>query len=497
MPAIEVWQAAAEARPLAAAGGLADVLRALPAALARKGHRVRRFLPAYGSIDRSGFAEEPPLLDVPLGEGALPVRFLSRSEPDGVVTTLVDCPDLFGRPEIYGPPGGEFPDNPRRFTLFSRAVAERARRAARPPDIIHVHDWHAALVPLFLRLGPSRRRAIGTVLTIHNMGYQGHYPASELRWLALGTRQRERLFRPDGIEYYGGINFLKAGLLFADRITAVSPAYAREILTPRFGCGLEGVLAGRRRDLTGILNGADYDLWNPKTDPHLPSPYGPDSLELKERARQAVRAEMGLRRGVRALLGVVSRLVHQKGIDILAEAAPGLWEAGADLAILGDGEPALVKALRKLKREMPERMGLRIGYDDRLSHLVLSGSDLVLVPSRYEPCGLTQMYAMRYGTIPVATRTGGLIDTVRDETAAPGRGTGFLMRDLSPGSLVEAARRGMAFRRADPDLWKDLQRRAMSRDFSWEKAARKYGDLYEEILARGESGAAAPVSAGG
>jgi len=479
---IEVWQVATEARPLALSGGLADVLRALPSALARMGHAVRRFLPAYGSVDRTGFVPDPPGLTVPLGPDGIPVKFLSRVEPDGVVTTLLECDELFGRPEIYGPPGGEFPDNARRFTLFARAVAERAKGAARPPDILHVHDWHLGLVPLFVRFDSSWRRRPGTVLTIHNMGHQGHFPATEMRWLSLKGDLRERLFTPAGIEYYGGINFLKAGLLYADRINAVSPSYAREILTPEFGCGLEGVLSLRREALTGILNGADYDLWDPAADPHLPAKYGPGSLEEKEKARQFLRKEFGLKPGVRPLLGVVSRLVHQKGIDILCEAVPGILKAGADLVVLGEGEPALVKKLRRLGRERPQRMGLRIQYNDRWAHLVMAGSDFVLIPSRYEPCGLTQMYALRYGTIPVVARTGGLVDTVRDETEKPGRGTGFMMRGSTPGDLLEAARRGIAFLRADQGLWRKMQRRAMAEDFSWDRAAREYIDLYGEVL---------------
>ena len=485
MQPIEIWQAAAEARPLAQTGGLADVLRALPAALARSGHRVRRFLPGYGSVDRDGFVEEPPALEVPLGPAPIPVRFLARAEREGVVTTLVVCDELFGRPELYGPPGGEFPDNARRFALFSRAVAERARRAVRPPAILHAHDWHPALAPLFARLGPAPLLQTGTVLTLHNMAYQGSFAEEETRWLSLDPRQEERLFQPDGIEYHGGINFLKAGLFASDRWTTVSPSYAREILTPEFGCGLDGFLAKRRKDLTGILNGADYELWNPASDPHLPQAYGPDSLDLKEKARQALRRDFDLGPEARPVVGVVSRLAHQKGIDILAAAIPELWEAGADLAILGDGDPALVQQLRRLRAKQPLRMGLEIQYNDRLAHRVVAGSDFVLLPSRYEPCGLTQMYALRYGTIPVVTRTGGLADTVRDESAAPGRGTGFVMRELSAAGLVEAVRRGLALRAGGREAWRALQRRAMAEDFSWDKAAGKYAELYEEIAREG------------
>lgn len=478
---IEIWQVASEAKPLAQTGGLADVLRALPAALARLGHAVRRFLPAHGCIDRAGFLPEDADLDVPLGSRHVPVRFLSRTGPDGVVTTLVECGELFGREGIYGPPGEEYPDNARRFTLLSRAVCERARRSGKPPDILHAHDWHAALLPLFTRFGAPWRRRPGTVLTIHNLGYQGHFGASELEWLSLPARTRGRLFRPDGIEFYGGVNFLKAGILYADRITTVSPSYAKEILGEPFGCGLDGVLRTRAADLAGILNGADYEVWNPAADPHLPRAYGPESLEGKEESRAAVRAALQLPPAGRAILGVVSRLARQKGIDVVVEAAPALLEEGADLAILGAGDVSLGRALEELHRRRPDRVGLFLGFNEQLSHLITAGSDLLLVPSRYEPCGLSQMHAMRYGTLPVVHRTGGLGDTVRDAEEDPARGTGFVFDGLTSERLVETVRRALDLRRADPATWRRLQQRAMAEDFSWAKAARRYVDLYQNL----------------
>jgi len=478
----EVWFASSEAKPLVQTGGLADVLGALPAALARLGYGIRRFLPAYGCIDREGFDYERSDLAVPLGPGRVPVRFLTRSEPDGVRTTLVECEELFGREGIYGPPGGEYPDNARRFTLFCRALCERARRGQGIPHILHLHDWHAALAPLFVRLASSWSKPPKTVLTIHNLGYQGHFGAADMDWLSLPDDLRERLFRPEGIEYYGGINFLKAGILYADRITTVSPAYAREILTPEFGWGLEGLLRQRASDLVGILNGADYGLWDPTRDPHLPRTYGADSLEGKEEARRALRERFGLPQSMRPVLGVVSRLVRQKGIDVLVQAAPELLDAGADLVVLGAGESEIVHDLEKLRRHRPESVGLHIGYSEKLSHQIVGGSDLFLVPSRYEPCGLTQMHALKYGTIPVVHRTGGLGDTVRDEGEAPGRGTGFVFGDLAAESLAGAVRRALALREADAAGWRALQRRAMTEVFSWAKAAARYGDLYQELV---------------
>jgi starch synthase len=517
-----IWMAAAECGPLAQTGGLGDVLRALPPALARLGFRVTRFLPAYGSVDRAPFrlVEEP--LPVPLGPGRVPVRFLSRAEPDGVVTTLVLSEELFGREGIYGPPGGAYPDNARRFVLLSRAVFELARRAAasRPhpaaadgaPDVLHVHDWHTALVPLFVRhqagrggpvavgvegrdrtggrggeggLGGAAGRP-GTVLTIHNIGYQGRFAAEEGDWLGLDGPARARVFVPGVLEDHGGVNFLKAGLACADRIAAVSPTYAGEIRTPEGGFGLDAVLRGRGGDVSGILNGADYDVWDPRTDPHLPRPYGPDDPAPKAEAAAALRRAFGLPAAGRPILGVVSRLVEQKGIDLVAAAVPDLLALGADLAILGAGEPAIAAALERARQEAGrDRVGLIIAFNERLSHLVTAGSDLFLLPSRYEPCGLTQMHALRYGTIPVGRRTGGLADTIRDETEQPGQGNGFLFEAISAAALVVAVRRGLEMKAASPAGWRGLQGRAMADDFSWDRAAAGYAGLYRAAAGAG------------
>jgi starch synthase len=473
--------AAAEARPLAQTGGLADVLRALPDALARRGHAMRRLLPGYAGIDRTGFAPEAGELAVPVGAARLPARFLSRREASGVVTTLVENGELFGREGIYGPPGGEYADNARRFAFFARALVERAARSERRPHVLHVHDWHAALVPLLVRFmgeGGDRPR---TVLTIHNLGYQGEFPAPEIEWLSLSPAIRNQVFRTEGIEFYGGISFLKAGILYADALTTVSPTYAKEILTPEQGCRLDGLLRWQVPKLHGILNGADYDLWDPARDPHLPETYSADTLESKASSRRALRERFGLPPSQRPILGVVSRLVHQKGIDVAAGAAEKLLECGADLVVLGSGERAVVDDLETLRARHPERIALYIGYNDPLSHLVVAGSDLILLPSRYEPCGLTQMYAMRYGTLPIATRTGGLADTVRD-ASDPASGTGFFMASLSEEGLAQAVGRALELRRGDPAAWKRLQRNAMEQDFSWDAAAARYSDLYKQIL---------------
>jgi len=490
----EVWMIASECAPLAQVGGIADVLRALPGALQSLGFAVRRFLPAYGGVDRTGFGREPGNAAVPLGPARVPVRWLTRVEPDGVVTTLVECEELFARDGVYGPPGGDWPDNARRFALLSRAVCERARTAAAPPAILHAHDWHTALVPLFAGTAPgpaagqrsTRPAAARTVLTIHNMGYQGRFGAEEIDWLTPTPAERARLLGVDGLEDHGGINFLKAGLLHADAITAVSPTYAHEIQTPEGGSGLHELTRRRAGRLTGILNGADYGVWDPAVDRFIERRYDVATLaDGKQDAATRLRRQTGLRPQGGALIGVVSRLARQKGIDLLAGAAPAILDAGADLAILGSGDGDIVESLAALQRAHPGRIGLRVGFDEDLSHRIVAGSDLILVPSVYEPCGLVQMYALRYGTIPVVRRTGGLADTVRDERGSPGRGTGFLFDDIAPTALGAATVAALDMRRADPRGWLALQRRAMAEDFSWARAAASYADLYRTLLATG------------
>ena len=474
---------AAEAAPEAKMGGLGDVLRALPVALADLGFRVRRFLPAYGSVDRSGFAEEELNLAVPLGPARVPVRFLSKTDAQGVGTTLVVCEELFSREGVYGPPGGEYADNARRFALLGRAVCERARRADDPPEVLHAHDWHAALVPVFARRLAFRGRRPRSLLTVHNLGYQGRFDAPALTWLSSPAVASGEAFTCEGIGGDGEVNFLQAGLASADRLTTVSPRHAVEILTPEFGWGLDGLLRRRKNDLTGILNGAEYEIWNPAQDARLPATYGPDSLERKEDAKRALVSRLGLAPSGDPIVGAVGRLAPQKGFDLLAAAAPSLLSQGAGLVILGAGDQEIVEALQDLQRRYPGRVAVHIGYDDDLAHLIIAGSDLLAVPSRYEPCGLVQMHALRYGTIPVVHRTGGLADTVRDETETPGRGTGFVFEPPAPAPLAAAVGRALSLRRETPSSWRALQLRAMAADFSWASAAARYAALYHDLTA--------------
>jgi starch synthase len=476
--AAEIWLVAAEARPLAQSGGLADVLRALPDALARQGRQVRRFLPAYGFLDRSSFTPDGPGIAVRVGPALMPAWFLSRREPSGAITTLVENAELFEREGIYGPAGGAYPDNARRFIFFARAVCAWASQREQPPALLHGHDWHAALIPLLLRHAYPGARPPRSVLTIHNLGYQGEFGPDAVDWITLDAAARQRAGQAGAFLPGGGINILRAGILLADALTTVSPTYAREILTPEYGCGLDGTLKVRAASLHGILNGADYDLWDPARDTALPERYDAGSLERKAASARALRARFRLPDASRPILGVVSRLVSQKGMDVVLRAAEALL-GEADLVVLGSGDQAMVDEVERLRARHPERLGVYIGYDDPLSHLVIAGSDLLLIPSRYEPCGLTQMYAMRYGTLPVVTPTGGLADTVKD--AGSSGGSGFVMERLSEEALVEAVRRALVLRRTDPGAWRLLQAAAMAADFSWDLAARRYLEIYEQL----------------
>jgi len=446
--------------------------------LARQGLTVRRFLPGYRFISRELFESDGPILKIPSGSENLSAEFLTFEEESGVRTTLVVCDELFGRPGVYGPPGGAYEDNARRFAFFGRAVCEYAHRN-HSPDVLHGHDWPAALVPMFARYAYSWKQPPKTVFTIHNMAYQGQFPAAELPWLSLGPELEKELFQIQGFEFYGGINFLKAGLLYADRLVTVSPTYAKDIRTPEYGFGLDGVIRERANALSGILNGADEETWDPSTDRYLPRPFDAASFrEGKKAAKEKILAEMQLEADGRPLLSMVGRLADQKGIDVLLEAALPLLGLGTDLCILGDGDPALAEQLRQLRKRYPKRVGIHVGYNERLAHLLIAASDLVAVPSRHEPCGLTQMYAMRYGAIPVVHGTGGLLDTVEDHTHHHDRGTGFVFDPLNARALIEAVCRALTLVHSHPGEWKSMQVRAMKQDHSWTESARKYKKLY-------------------
>lgn len=478
---LEIWMVAAELAPLASTGGLGEVLRSLPLALAQAGASVRRILPAYGGVDRSGFEPDGPTLRLPSGGDLLEVSFSSRRDARGVRTTLVNCGPLFDRPGVYGAGDGDHADNPRRFAMLAQAAVALAGHVERPPDVLHAHDWHAALVPVFVRHAwPAATRPPSTVLTVHNIGYAGRFGAESLRWLGLPAEVAARLFQPDGLEFWGDVSFLKGGLVFADRIATVSPTHREEILREETGFGLHGILQARQDDLVGILNGVDYGTWNPAADPHLPLAYDASTVAAGKRAAQArLRRELGLAPASRVVLSVVSRLAHQKGIDVLLEAIGGLLDLQLDVAILGSGEPLLEARLRDAVQAFPGRVGVRLGYDHGLAHLLMGGTDLLAVPSRYEPCGLVQLQALRYGAVPVVHAVGGLLDTVRDADATRS-GTGFTFTPLTPASLVRAVARALAVHE-DGEAWTALVRRGMGERFDWGPPAEAYVAIYRGL----------------
>jgi starch synthase len=456
---------------------LADVIGALPRALARLGHEVDVLMPRYRGID----AGEPlkGALAVPVAGSAYAAR-LSAVRADGVRTIFVAHPAYFDRDSLYGPGGTDYPDNAERFAFLARAAVEWASRNGRY-DIIHGHDWQAGLVPVLLATDPGKGeplRGVGTVFTIHNLAYQGIFDAGWLVRLGLSPT----LLRVDGLEYWGRLSFLKGGILFSRLLTTVSPQYAREIQGPDLGFGFEGILAGRSGDLVGILNGIDYDQWDPSRDPHLPEPFDASNLKGKTAAKRALLARYGfpVKRETleRPLVGMVSRMVDQKGFDLLSTVAAQLPQAGATFVVLGSGERRYEEQWREMATRHPDAIGVYIGFEEDLAHLIEGGSDLFLMPSRFEPCGLNQMYSLRYGTVPVVRATGGLRDTVQPVDPASGEGTGFVFEEYSADALWRALQAAIGLYR-DKTRWRRIQRAGMRQDFSWERSARAYEAVYE------------------
>ncbi|HEX7048697.1 MAG TPA: glycogen/starch synthase [Longimicrobiales bacterium] len=459
--------ATSEAVPYWKTGGLADVARALPDALAARGHDVLIVHPFYRALRRRTLpVEVVGVARLPWPGGDLPVRYLEHRPPDGAPTLFVDQPHFFDVLDPYGPTRFDRVAAGRRFALFCRAIVERAR--ALGADIVHLNDWPTGLVPVYAQQDGV---PVATVFAIHNLAYQGNFPPSLLPEVGI----RPDFYRIDhGVEFYGTASFLKAGLALADRLVTVSPTYAREIQTPELGAGFDGLLRHRRHELTGILNGLDVRRWDPATDRAIEARYDADHLERKERNREALIDEFGLDpRG--PVLGMVARLVHQKGIDLVLDALPALLRRGARLVILGGGEPAYEDALARAASEHATRIAACFRFDDDLARRIYAGADLFLMPSLYEPCGLGQMIAQRYGTPPVVRHTGGLVDTVRNGI------TGFAFRPPTPRALTAAVSRAMAAWRAPG--WDSLRRRCMRIDWSWDHAAALYEQLYTAVLA--------------
>jgi starch synthase len=482
-----VLMISSEAHPFASTGGLAEVAGALPHALARLGYRVTLVLPRYRRIDLGGAGGE--LVTLQLGERSQQVTFISRVISDRVTAVFVDAPDLFDRAELYGEGDRDYPDNAWRFAAFSRAALEYARRTGDRPSVIHAHDWQAGLVPVFQKMLFSSDPVVGgvpTVFTIHNLAFQGLFPQATLPAIGLGRE----VFNQHALEYWGQISFLKGGINFSERITTVSPTYAREVLTRELGFGFDGVLARRAEDLSGILNGIDVERWNPASDAFVPVSFSADDLSGKARAKEVLLEAVGLPvdDGTRArpLIGLMSRLTDQKGFDLLAAATDELMTLDATWVLLGSGEHHYEEAWRALAARYPDRVSTIIGYDEQLTHRIEAGADIFLMPSRFEPCGLNQQYSLRYGTVPVVRAVGGLEDTVQEVSGKAGNG--FKFREYAPSALVATLRRALdAYR--NPVLWKKIQKAGMKQDHSWDASAGEYVKVYEE------AGALAPAVA--
>ncbi len=481
---MRVLQVGAEIFPLIKTGGLADVMGALPQALQARGADVRLLLPGLPAI-MDGVTQQQPVCEIGSAFGAARVRLhrglIARS---GIAAYVIEAPYLYqraGNPYLDAD-GRDWTDNLQRFGLLGWVGAQLASGALDAPwsaQLLHAHDWHAAMACAYLDAHPQPKPP--SVFTVHNLAYQGLFDANDYHLLGLPAR----FMAHDALEFHGQVSFMKAGLAHAQRVTTVSPTYAREVATEAFGCGLDGLIRARGADVSGILNGVDGAVWNPRTDSLIAARYSSDAMQGKARCKAALQQMLGLQADPTApLLTIVSRFTAQKGIDLLLGALPALVAQGAQLAVQGTGDAALEAAFAQAARQHPGRVATRLAYDEAAAHQMVAGADIILVPSRFEPCGLTQLYGLRYGTVPVVRQVGGLADTVVDTNAATLAGnsaTGFVFAEPSAGALAAAVQRAIGmYRQGAP--WRTLMRRGMAQDFSWDPAAQAYMALYRTLV---------------
>lgn len=451
-----------EAVPHAKTGGLADVAGTLPRILNKLGVTSRIYLPRYKDI-KGTFLET---LRIDLGAHTLDVNIYEHEQ-----FVFVDYPAFFDRDGLYGTEKGDFTDNCERFTLFCKAVTKLILQEHY--DIVHCHDWQSGMILLYLR---EKRRTPGSVFTIHNIGYQGRFPAAKFSLLGI----EGKYFTPEGIEYYGDINFLKAGIVYADVITTVSPTYAQEIQTPEFGFGLDGILRTRSENIAGIINGIDYGQWNAAIDPLIHHPYC--DFSGKSKNKEALIQDCALREGF-PLIGMVSRIADQKGFDILLKAFSAIMAMGYNMIILGFGDTRYHAKLKELEMLYPHRVSIHIKFDNKMAHRIYAGSDFFLMPSRYEPCGLGQLISLKYGTVPVVRKTGGLADTIQDFSSRTQQGNGFVFEEYSGQALLDVLQHGYDVYQQS-EIFERLSEHCMTYDFSWEASARKYIALYQSLIAK-------------
>jgi starch synthase len=472
--------AASECVPFSKTGGLADVVGALPRALAAAGHQVSVYIPRYRQTKLTDARTVVRSITVPFDDHYRFCSIVSAGSKSGVDHYFVEYPQFFDRDALYGTSSGDYPDNAERFALFSRAVLE-ASKILGIPQIFHCHDWQSALIPVLLKTQYAEDPAfkeVGTVFTIHNMGYQGLFPPDTLPLLTLPWD----LLTMSKMEFFGNVNFLKGALVFSDFITTVSRKYSQEIQTTEFGFGLEGVLRDRASTVTGILNGVDYDEWSPQADKFIAARYSPQDLSGKAKCKQDLLAAFGIANPDLKLpvIGIVSRFAAQKGFDLIAQIMDRLAREEMIVIALGNGDKQYEEMFARLQKQFPQKIAIKIAYDNAIAHKIEGGSDMFLMPSKYEPCGLNQIYSLKYGTVPVVRATGGLDDTIEPWDARTGRGTGFKFSDYNGEALLLTIKEALkAFR--DQTSWQTLMRNGMDKDFSWNNSAKEYGRIYERV----------------
>ncbi len=472
--------AASECVPFSKTGGLADVVGALPPALAALGHQVTVYLPKYKQTKLTETTTVVRSITVPFDDRYRFCSIVDGGTHSGVKFYFIDYPPYFDRDALYGTPLGDYRDNAERFALYSRAVLEGCKVLG-VPEVFHCHDWQSALVPILLRsvyAEDPALRDVATVFTIHNMGYQGLFPPDTLPLLMLPWD----LFTIDKLEFYGKINFLKGALVFSDFVTTVSKKYSQEIQTAEYGFGLEGVLKARAGTVTGILNGVDYNEWSPQTDKFIVAHYSPQDLGGKSACKQDLLAEFGVQNAnpKLPLIGIVSRFAAQKGFDLISQVADRLAREDMIVVALGAGDKEYEDLFRRLNKQFPQKFAVKVAYDNKIAHKIEAGADMFLMPSRYEPCGLNQIYSLKYGTVPVVRATGGLDDTIENWDPQTRKGTGFKFTDYSGEALLANLRLALQAYR-DQESWRTLMRNGMGKDFSWSASAREYLKVYERV----------------
>jgi starch synthase len=468
---------ASEGLPFSKTGGLADVVEALPKSLVALGHEVVVLLPRYRNTKAGGVAA--PGLTIPMGDTLRFPAILHGGVLRGVRYYFVEDPAYFDRDQLYGVSGKDYPDNAERFAEFCRAAIEFTKHVWMP-DVIHCHDWQSALLPVLLRTQYEKDATVeglAVIFTIHNMGYHGTFPRETMKKIGLP----ENLFKIEAMEFYGRVNFLKGGLVFSDYLTTVSPKYAEEIQAPEYGHGLDGVMRRRADYLTGILNGVDYAAWNPERDKLIAAKYSINDMSGKLICKKSLLEVFNLPPETvdKPLIGIVSRFADQKGFDLIAKVAPDLLAEDLAIVVLGAGEAKYEKLLQDLAKKYPENLSVKVAYDNAIAHKIEAGADMFLMPSRYEPCGLNQIYSLKYGTVPVVRATGGLDDTIEAFDPVTGYGTGFKFEPYDGVALLGAVREALAMFRNDPVAWRRIQTNGMAKDFSWQASAIEYARLYE------------------